>query len=96
MIHSKSNRRKQKADGGIAGEGGDNTDHEQNTSVPDALAELRSRIQEFQTEVDMCAQERLGRIELGISDVKRALALQKEQYERKRTESLNYEVLSLT
>lgn len=62
----------------------DNKDsHEQSMTMTEALDELQNRIDSFQKEVDICAQERLGRVESGIGDVKRGLVFLSKQAECK-------------
>ncbi|KAK7749144.1 hypothetical protein SLS62_008432 [Diatrype stigma] len=78
----------------------DNEDaHEQSMTVTDALDELQSRIDSFQTEVDICAQERLGRVEAGIGDVKKGLVFMSKQaafdYEQARLLQQKKEVASI-
>lgn len=83
VSQSKRSNQKPKVDGnGIThstAEADDEDAHEQIMTVTDALDELQDRIDSFQREVDICAQERLGRVESGIGDVKKALVFVSKQ-----------------
>lgn len=45
-------------------------DMDREKTVDDALAELKDQMDRFQKEVDLCAQERLGRVEQTAEHVK--------------------------
>ncbi|KAI0381927.1 hypothetical protein F5Y04DRAFT_288095 [Hypomontagnella monticulosa] len=57
-------------------------------SVSDALAKLQDQIQGFQAEVDICSQERLGRVEEGITVLKGGLVCATRRHERLAEQSL--------
>jgi len=40
-------------------------------TVADALTELQNQIDRFQRQVDICSEERLGRVEMDTGDIKR-------------------------
>lgn len=73
-FRSKPKDRKPGHDGlDIIGVPGQHDTHEQNLSVSDALGMLQERVEYFQREVDICSQERLGRVEVAAEDMKRGL-----------------------
>ncbi|KAI1139708.1 hypothetical protein F5Y05DRAFT_379832 [Hypoxylon sp. FL0543] len=57
----------------------DDSGQEHELTVADALEGLQCQIEHFQTEAELCEQERLGRIEVSTTDLKRGLVLVAKQ-----------------
>ncbi|EEU37124.1 uncharacterized protein NECHADRAFT_86736 [Fusarium vanettenii 77-13-4] len=74
--HSESHN-DQEPSAGVASDEDD--DREQKLSVVDALADLQNEIDNFQKEVDICNQERLGSMQVAVGDLGHGLRFVMEQ-----------------
>lgn len=61
--------------------------------MDDALAELQNEIDHFQKEVDICRQERLGRIQVAVGDLGHGLRFVMEQNSGESSVALSLNIL---